>query len=436
MVPEKWLLVFMSIWFKATQTKASSWTAEIPSSVTGLLGSCVVIPCSFNYPDPQKTLTEFTGIWVNEPDGYIFHPEESQMLQQYRGRTELLGNIREKNCSLKIERLQQSDSGSFFFRIQIKDYNSFSYRTKTVTISVKSEPNPIQLLVNDEIKEDQTVPASCSVSHSCPAAPPVFNWSHSGEETFLSQKLGDGQWSAASILNFQMTYRDHNRHLECIVTYMGGKQQRLSKTIKVRYAPVDVNVEYKSDIKEGETVGLTCSSDAHPPTNSYEWHDERGEKLHQGNLYVVQNVSRHIGSLYCTAINEEGKFKSSPVQLNVLYAPEVKAESSCSLKDNLINCECVVDSKPPSTVHFVLAGKVLPSTKQQENGSFTIMVPKADLKSFRFVYCWANNTQGSAIMTLFFPLDSKMQHIYIITGAGAGMVLVMLFITVGVVKKW
>ncbi|XP_061572558.1 sialic acid-binding Ig-like lectin 13 isoform X2 [Cololabis saira] len=405
MGPGKWLLVFMCICFKVTQTEASSWTARIPSSVTGLLGSCVVIPCSFNYPDPQKTHPEFTGIWVNDADGYIFHPQGSPMLQQYRGRTKLVGNIRDKNCSLKIERLQESDSGSFFFRIEIKDYNSFSYKDQKVTISVKSEPNPIQLLVKEEIKENQTAHASCSVSHCCPAAPPVFSWSRSGEETFLSQEVVDGQWSAQSILTFQLTHHDHNKPLECTVTYMGGKQQRLSKTIKVRYAPANVMVEYNPDIKEGETVGLTCSSNANPPTNSYEWHDERGKKLHQGNLYVLQNVSRHIGALYCTATNEVGSVKSSPVQLNVLYAPEFKAESLCSSKDNLVTCECVVDSKPPSTVHFVLGDKVLPSTRKQENGSFTITVPKTDRESFRFVDCWANNTQGKANLTLLFPLD-------------------------------
>ena len=121
------------------QAEASSWTLQAPSSVKGLPGSCVVIPCSYNYPDPRKTVTQFTGIWQEDTNKLIYHPVASKITQQYQGRTELVGDVRQKNCSLKIDPLQQSDRGPFHFRIEIGNYDIFSYLQNKVSITMISK---------------------------------------------------------------------------------------------------------------------------------------------------------------------------------------------------------------------------------------------------------------------------------------------------------
>lgn len=131
--------IFLCIFTTVTQTEASPWTIKVPSSVKGLPGSCVVIPCSFNYPDPGKHVTGFTGMWADATHQLICHPDESKIMLQYRNRTELLGDIRHKSCSLKIDPLQQSDQGPFHFRIEIADYEKFSYRENTVSITMISK---------------------------------------------------------------------------------------------------------------------------------------------------------------------------------------------------------------------------------------------------------------------------------------------------------
>lgn len=111
----------------------------MPSSVKGLPGSCVVIPCSYNYPDPGRTVTQFTGMWFREPNELIYHPEQSQMMQQYRSRTQLVGDLRDKTCSLKIDPLQESDHGPFYFRIDIGGHDKYSYKEKKVSITMISK---------------------------------------------------------------------------------------------------------------------------------------------------------------------------------------------------------------------------------------------------------------------------------------------------------
>ncbi|XP_039662632.1 myelin-associated glycoprotein-like [Perca fluviatilis] len=228
----KWPLFFVCLCSKGSETEGSSWTIKVPSSVKGLPGSCLVIPCSFNYPDPGRVVTEFTGMWAEGEHELIYHPDKLTV-KQYQSRTELLGDISLKNCSFKIDPLRQSDQGPFYFRIEMAGYEKFSYKENRVSITM-SVPNPIQFSVKEEVVEGDKVSASCSVSHSCPTSPPVFTWSHKGHTHVQPQQLDDGQWRATSTINFQATSADHNKPLKCTVTYHGGQHQTTSRDLKVK----------------------------------------------------------------------------------------------------------------------------------------------------------------------------------------------------------
>uniref|UniRef100_A0A8C5DYP8 Ig-like domain-containing protein n=1 Tax=Gouania willdenowi TaxID=441366 RepID=A0A8C5DYP8_GOUWI len=203
---------------------------SMPTHVKGFPGSCVVIPCLFNYPDPESRATGFTGIWTDDSNHVIYHPVQSKMLQQYRGRTTLMGDIRQRNCSLKIDPLQESDHGPFHFRIEMDNYEKYSYIEQKVSIM----PSPIQFTVTEEIEEGQNVSAFCSVAHSCPPSPPAFKWSHSGEENLQSQQLEHGLWNVTSTLTFQVTHADHRKPLKCTVEYKGGMHQEAYRSLQVK----------------------------------------------------------------------------------------------------------------------------------------------------------------------------------------------------------
>ncbi|XP_028985714.1 myelin-associated glycoprotein-like isoform X2 [Betta splendens] len=426
-------LLFVLLCFKAMPSGASSWTATIPSSVKGLVGSCVVIPCSYNYPDPGKTVSQFTGIWMDQTNHVIYHSDPSKTVQEYKTRTELVGDITRKDCSLKIDPLQQSDQGPFHFRIEIEDYEKYSYKENHVSITIISESHP-SLSVTQEVVEGHNVTASCSVSHSCPSSPPEFTWSHAGVTHLETRQLNDGQWNLTSTLTFVSTRDDHNKPVKCTVTYKGGlKGEKASSVIKVKYAPVNVKVDHTSEVKQGEDVMLKCSSDANPPAN-YQWLNENNT-LHQGQSYLLTNVSRHTGILLCAAVNTVGQRNSTPVRLNVLFPPEIKT-ISCSSEGDDVRCVCIVESRPPSTVHFVLIDRVLPSTSTDVHGLATIGTLQAQSGSSESVRCVANNALGhvNAIFTL--PSKDKKQNVLTFFIIGAGLSLVVILIAVVVARKW
>lgn len=249
-----------------------------------------------------------------------------------------------------IDPLQQGDQGPFHFRIEITGHENYSYQRSPVSITTTSEPEPISFSVKTEVEEGETVSASCSVLHSCPASPPVFEWNHTGEVHFKHQQPNSGQWNATSTLTFQPTKADHQKSLQCSVRYKGGMHRTVSKVLRVK------------------------------------------------------------------------------------YAPEIKTASSCSSEVDKVKCVCIAESRPPSMVHFVLPDRVLPKVSVEKHGQVTIGTLQVESGSSDFVHCLANNTQGAANLTLYFPMNSKMPNLLVYIASGTGVILVIVLIAVAVKK--
>ncbi|XP_029535117.1 sialoadhesin-like isoform X2 [Oncorhynchus nerka] len=373
---------------------ASSWTAEVPSSVSGLQGSPIVIPCSFNYSKPEKKPSEFTGIWFKDKNEIIYHPDSSKIIQDYKGRTELVGDLRQKNCSLRIDPLHCSDKGPFTFRIEIKDHDKYLYKDNTVSIAVSCSPDAPSLSVREEVKEGG-LSASCSVSHSCPSDSPLLTWSHSGIPSVQSQQLTNGQWEVTSSLTFTPSSTDHNQSLVCTAAYRGGEDNE--------------NVENSQ-----------CQI--------YRWHNSRGPLPTTEPTLTLENVTRLTEALYCTAINTEGQGQSSPLKLNVEYPPEIKVGSASTSDISMVTCLCIVNLEPPGTVEWSLPAEplpTLPSTRRERHGSVTMVTLQRALGFSETIHCHASNTQGNATLSFTVSTNDKMSMLYVSIGIAALVVVVI-----------
>ncbi|XP_073710905.1 B-cell receptor CD22-like [Misgurnus anguillicaudatus] len=70
---------------------------------------------------------------------------------------------------------------------------------------------------------------------------------------------------------------------------------------------------------EGDSVNLTCSSDANPPVQSYSWFKvNETTSIGSGQTYIITNInSSHSGGFYCEAQNEVGSQRSAVVSVSV-----------------------------------------------------------------------------------------------------------------------
>ncbi|XP_074510890.1 vascular cell adhesion protein 1 [Sebastes fasciatus] len=225
-----WLLITLSL----KGILAGDWSVRLPSSpICAVIGSSVVLPCSYDYPQSSNETKEegrlstqgggggqqgqqykvLSEMWCLEnsrcmTQRYVFHSAGIFPEPSYQNRVEYLGQPGTKNCSLRISDLRQSDSGSYVF------YLITSHPTQKMP-----EQSGIQLLVAEVTSDD-------SGSYYCQI--------QTGDKVQNSTVL----------------------------------------PVDVEYSPRNtaVSVSPAAELQDGVPVTLTCSSDANPPVQTYTWY--------------------------------------------------------------------------------------------------------------------------------------------------------------------
>lgn len=131
-------MMFLHLYSADVIGAENQWNVEIPKSVTGLESSCLVVPCRYNYPDASNKISGWKGRWYRDPgENFVFDHDSSKVDANFQKRTVLVGELKDKNCSLKMTDIKQNDKGQYWFRIMMDGYDSYSYSDKKVTISVR-----------------------------------------------------------------------------------------------------------------------------------------------------------------------------------------------------------------------------------------------------------------------------------------------------------
>lgn len=112
------------------------WSISVPSKVTAVEGSCVVVPC---LTQPHTRVIWYQYHKRHYPVVYDgLHPQKVEV--QFRGRTSLLGKASEGNCSLKIDNLRSADNNlQVYVSINPGSTGTKYFFDQTVTISVGKE---------------------------------------------------------------------------------------------------------------------------------------------------------------------------------------------------------------------------------------------------------------------------------------------------------
>ncbi|XP_015254789.1 PREDICTED: uncharacterized protein LOC107100712 isoform X2 [Cyprinodon variegatus] len=204
--------------------------ADVPFRFKALTRSCVIIPCSFQ-DDEDQPMTR--GIWYKKTGGVVYHNARSVVLDHFKDRTKILGNLNEGDCSLEVDDIKPFDNGPFCFYGE-KGNNKYRFNNSCVFIVMKASPDkPEMTSIPAELNAGSIGTLSCSVSHACFSHPPEFTWNvpiinNKVSDTLLSR----GVWQRTSTINFVVPGGDGLKNLTCTATFWGQKKQA-STTVTV-----------------------------------------------------------------------------------------------------------------------------------------------------------------------------------------------------------
>nr|XP_015192077.1 PREDICTED: myelin-associated glycoprotein-like isoform X2 [Lepisosteus oculatus] len=220
------------------------WSIDVPEKIPAFEGSCVVIPCTFKYPETLKN-KKIISIWKDNENAVIFHSDsKSLIVSEFQNRTELVGEIKQNNCSLMIDRLKESDHGPFYFRIEIEHPNDYSFIKNKVSIEISASPSPSVNVFDDQ--------ATCSATSFCPKYPPSITWNNKGNTVDIKRNVKNvtnGQWEWSS----SITLKNIQETANCTVNFSG-------KYLHLYFNPSDVlkpEILEKSECEVNGT-GVSC----------------------------------------------------------------------------------------------------------------------------------------------------------------------------------
>ncbi|XP_011936466.1 PREDICTED: sialic acid-binding Ig-like lectin 13 isoform X4 [Cercocebus atys] len=301
---------------------------EVPESVMVQEGLCVLVPCTFFNPRyPFSRNDRDHGYWFREGDNPLrdapvaTNDPAREVREETRGRFRLLGNPREKNCSLSITDARRRDSGLYFFRME-EGWMKYNYKSPPLSVHVTALTHRPDILIPGTLKSGRPRNLTCSVPWACEqGTPPIFSWI--GTSVSLSPLSPTTALSSVATLIPQP--QDHGSRLTCQVTLPGaGVTTTRTIRLNVSYPPQNLTLTvFQGDgtasttlrngsslqVLEGQSLHLLCAVDSNPPAG-LSWAQENlilsPSQPNSGMLELPQMHLRNEGEFTCRARNPLG----------------------------------------------------------------------------------------------------------------------------------
>uniref|UniRef100_A0A669B1X0 Ig-like domain-containing protein n=1 Tax=Oreochromis niloticus TaxID=8128 RepID=A0A669B1X0_ORENI len=268
----------------------------VKRNVSAQAGLCVVLPCPFTTDDG-----DFESITWYKHDGNvnktIFDSSNNTKADsEFKGRVSLFeSDLKNKNCSIIINDLTKSDSGSYqvVFKTETP-CTLISDANVTVTVTELSERPTLEI---PEITEGQQTTLTCSAPGLCNGSTITWIWSGSGQSVYEIKEnntefKSKNQTGFKSTLTFNASAKHNGGQVTCKVTFKSVTTNE-TKTLNVKYAPRILNDSNCS--AQSKVLTCVCISEGFPsPTIKWphlESHTEYCVTTNVSNTRVTSTIT-------------------------------------------------------------------------------------------------------------------------------------------------
>uniref|UniRef100_A0A673A1W5 B-cell receptor CD22 n=1 Tax=Sphaeramia orbicularis TaxID=375764 RepID=A0A673A1W5_9TELE len=392
-------------------------------------GLCTVIHCSFTTAfspiasavwhkcDESKIKCDYSDI--------IFHSRNQNEIQPgFRGRVSLLEpNLYRGNCSIIINDLDQSDSGSYQFKVTgwlNQRYDRFTFSTRA-SVSVKGKVTLTQKPTVEvpALTEGQQTTLTCTAPGLCSGSDPniTWTWRRSAEDdSYLTGNITTTHGRSSS-LTFTPSAKHHSTEVTCKVNFRGNKSTQETVTLNVTFnLQNDTDTELLNGTEtaiqvdtgsRGDVLNLTCSIDSFPPsviiwaklgpsgTNTNLQNDTGSATL------VIHNMTADDSGQYMCTGQHQGKTST------------IQKSSGCVSRSEVLTCVCVSEGLPLPTITWPLLDK-----HTEYSGTYTVskctinrtITVKVKELSSTDVQCVSTNEYGEAVENLTIGISNTEQE--------------------------
>uniref|UniRef100_A0A8C6UI88 Ig-like domain-containing protein n=1 Tax=Neogobius melanostomus TaxID=47308 RepID=A0A8C6UI88_9GOBI len=289
--------------------------------ITAETGLCAVIHCSFNIP---SDINPTSLAWFKcEPGGrctdsdIIFHSKDKNKIQSsFSGRVLLLEpNLSQRNCSIIINDLQLSDSGTYHFKLN-RDNDRFSFSFSRATVSVKAlQQKPT--VQTPALTEGQHSALTCTAPGLCSGSEPTFTWTWRG--------AGDAPPNVTTATTPDTCQSQTQLH------------SGADSFSRASWSRAQLHI-----VKEGDSLNVTCSVDSFPPSRLM-WFGPNKTRL-----------NAQSGQYMCEAVEPSASTASHRLVVSFPVQPLILSSSGCVYDGDVLSCSCISRASPVPAVTWPL----------------------------------------------------------------------------------